>query len=172
MVLAYLNGHSYHAEEPVPKRSDRPQKPSADPASHPTAARRPARAGSRHAECEVDCVDAVRTARARKALPSAARIDALAETLRALGDPTRLRIVAALGVPEVEELCVCDLASLVGVSQSAVSHSLRVLRDLRLVRYRKVGKIAFYALDDAHVDALLREGFRHVAEQAAERATA
>lgn len=133
---------------------------------------RSARAKARQAECEVSCVDVARTTRARKALPAPVAINALAETLKALGDPTRLRIVTALGVPGVEELCVCDLASLVGVSQSAVSHSLRVLRDLRLVRYRRVGKIAFYALDDAHVDALLREGFRHVAEQAAERATA
>lgn len=130
------------------------------------------RGKSRHAECEVSCVDVARTTRARKALPGAFAINALAETLKALGDPTRLRIVTALGVPGVGELCVCDLASLVGVSQSAVSHSLRVLRDLHLVRYRKVGKIAFYALDDAHVDSLLREGFRHVAEQAAVEASA
>lgn len=130
------------------------------------------RTKARHAECEVSCVDVARTARARKALPAPVAISALAETLKALGDPTRLRIVTALGVPGVEELCVCDLASLVGVSQSAVSHSLRVLRDLRLVRYRKVGKIAFYALDDAHVDSLLREGFRHVAEQASIGASA
>lgn len=130
------------------------------------------RAKVRHAECEVSCVDIARTTRARKALPGPFAISALAETLKALGDPTRLRIVTALGVPGVEELCVCDLASLVGVSQSAVSHSLRVLRDLRLVRYRKIGKIALYALDDAHVDSLLREGFRHVAEQAAVEASA
>lgn len=119
------------------------------------------------AECEVASVDVAKAARARRGLPASFAIHALAETFRALGDPTRLRIVTALGVSGVEELCVCDLASLVGVSQSAVSHSLRVLRDLRLVRYRKEGKIAFYALDDAHVDLLLREGFRHVAEQAA-----
>jgi DNA-binding transcriptional ArsR family regulator len=131
-----------------------------------------ARGKARHAECEVSCVDIARTTRARKALPDPFAINALAETLKALGDPTRLRIVTALGVPGVDELCVCDLASLVGVSQSAVSHSLRVLRDLHLVRYRKVGKIAFYALDDAHVGSLLREGFRHVGEQAALEASA
>ena len=85
----------------------------------------------------------------------------MAETFRALGDPTRLRLVAALAA---EELCVCDLATLLGVSQSAVSHSLRTLRDLRLVRYRKAGKIAYYTLDDAHIATLLAQGFRHVEE--------
>lgn len=99
-------------------------------------------------------------------MPAAVAIKALAEILRALGDFTRLRLVAALSAPGVKELCVCDLASLVGVSQSAVSHSLRVLRDLRLVQARRVGKIAFYALDDVHVADLLHTGFAHVDEQA------
>jgi ArsR family transcriptional regulator, lead/cadmium/zinc/bismuth-responsive transcriptional repressor len=63
-----------------------------------------------------------------------------------------------------EELCVCDLAKLFGVSQSAVSHSLRALRQMRLVRFRKEGKIAYYALDDDHIAHLLDEGFRHVEE--------
>ena len=78
-----------------------------------------------------------------------------------LGDPTRLRLVAALAA---EELCVCDLATLLGISQSAASHSLRALRQLRLVRYRRAGKIAYYSLDDAHIAALLGEGLRHVEE--------
>lgn len=86
----------------------------------------------------------------------------LAETFRVLGDPTRLRIVFALSR---EELCVCDLANVIDASQSVVSHSLRALRQMRLVRYRKQGKIAYYALDDTHIGALLDEGFRHVEEQ-------
>lgn len=90
----------------------------------------------------------------------------LAETLRAIGDPTRLQIIAALATEGVEELCVCDLATLVGVSQSAVSHSLRTLRQLRIVRYRKAGKIAYYALDDAHVAQIVAEGVQHVEAQA------
>jgi DNA-binding transcriptional ArsR family regulator len=121
------------------------------------------------AVCEVDVIDHAKVTRARNALPAPATVGVLAETFKALGDPTRLQIVSALAD---EELCVCDLASLVGVSQSAVSHSLRVLRDLRLVRYRKVGKIAYYTLDDSHIVTLLTEGRRHVEEQAAERATA
>ena len=86
----------------------------------------------------------------------------LAETFRVLGDPTRLRIAYALSR---DELCVCDLATVLGVSQSVVSHSLRALRQMRLVRYRKDGKIAYYMLDDDHIGALLGEGFRHVEEQ-------
>jgi ArsR family transcriptional regulator len=89
-------------------------------------------------------------------------VTTLAETFKVLGDPTRLRIAYALAR---EELCVCDLATVLGVSQSVVSHSLRALRQMRLVRYRKEGKIAYYALDDDHIGALLAEGFRHVEEQ-------
>jgi DNA-binding transcriptional ArsR family regulator len=86
----------------------------------------------------------------------------LAETFRVLGDPTRLRIAFALSCAE---LCVCDLASVLGVSQSVVSHSLRALREMRLVRYRRDGKIAYYALDDDHIGTLVDKGFRHVEEQ-------
>ena len=87
---------------------------------------------------------------------------ALAETFRVLGDPTRLRIAFALAR---EELCVCDLAAVVGVSQSVVSQSLRALRHMGVVRYRKEGKIAYYALDDEHIARLVDEGFRHVEER-------
>ncbi|MBK6587789.1 MAG: winged helix-turn-helix transcriptional regulator [Pyrinomonadaceae bacterium] len=85
----------------------------------------------------------------------------LADTFKALGDPTRIRIAFALSR---EELCVCDLANLLGVSQSVVSHSLRVLREMQLVKFRKEGKIAYYTLDDEHIEHLLDEGFRHVEE--------
>ena len=120
-------------------------------------------AGANADLCEVVCVDAAKVDRAQRALPTPATVTALAETFKALGDPTRLLIVAALAR---EELCVCDLATLVGVSQSAVSHSLRTLRQLRVVRYRKAGKIAYYSLDDAHIARLVDEGVRHVQEGA------
>ena len=86
----------------------------------------------------------------------------LAETFKLLGDPTRLRIAYALSR---EELCVCDLANVLGVSQSVVSHSLRALRQMCLVRSRRDGKIAYYSLDDAHIAQLIDQGFRHVEEQ-------
>jgi DNA-binding transcriptional ArsR family regulator len=122
----------------------------------------PADAGDARDLCEVQCVDDLKVQRARRSLPSPDAVVTLAETFRVLGDPTRLRLVAALAA---EELCVCDLATLLGVSQSAVSHSLRALRQLRLVRYRKAGKIAYYSLDDPHIATLLTEGVRHVSEQ-------
>lgn len=107
------------------------------------------------------CIDAPTVARARAHLPTPPTVATLADTFRALGDPTRLRLVAALAR---EELCVCDLSTLLGVSQSAVSHSLRTLRALRLVRFRRAGKVAYYTLDDAHIVTLLAEGVRHVEE--------
>lgn len=112
--------------------------------------------------CEVRCVDAPKVRRAQKAMKPADVVTTLAETFRVLGDPTRLRVVHALAD---HELCVCDLAAVLGVEQSVVSHSLRALRQMRLVRYRKEGKIAYYSLDDDHIASLVGEGFRHVEEQ-------
>jgi ArsR family transcriptional regulator len=84
----------------------------------------------------------------------------LAETFKALSDPSRVRIVSLL---VDDELCVCDLAAALGMSQSAVSHQLRTLRDLRLVRWRREGRQIFYTLDDEHVADLFRRGLDHVA---------
>ena len=111
--------------------------------------------------CEVYYVDEEHVENARKALSSDREILALAETFRNLGDPTRVKILQAL---TVEELCVCDLAKLLGVSESATSHQLRVLRSQKLVRFRKEGKMAYYSLDDEHIDNLMREALRHVRE--------
>ena len=111
--------------------------------------------------CEVRCIDERKVARTRRAMPSPETFGTLAETFRVLGDPTRLRIAHALSR---EELCVCDLANVLDVSPSVVSHSLRALRQMRLVRYRKEGKVAYYALDDEHIASLLAQGVRHVAE--------
>ncbi|MBI4317340.1 MAG: helix-turn-helix transcriptional regulator [Chloroflexi bacterium] len=85
----------------------------------------------------------------------------LAETFSVLGDPTRVRIIYAL---LKAEMCVCDLSALLGISQSATSHQLRVLRNLRLVKYRKDGKIVYYSLDDHHIQDLISEGLAHVQE--------
>lgn len=126
------------------------------------AVKRAAVPGDRADLCEVQWVDKEKVALAGASLPELRTLAALAETLRALGDRTRLQIVCALATEGVDELCVCDLATLVGVSESGVSHSLRTLRQLALVRYRKVGKIAYYSLDDAHVGELVREGIRHL----------
>lgn len=113
--------------------------------------------------CEIYYVNEAHVRSARKVLSPDREILSLAETFRTLGDPTRVKVLQALSV---EELCVCDLAKLLGVSESATSHQLRVLRSQRLVRYRKEGKMAFYSLDDAHIDALMKVALRHVREGA------
>jgi len=111
--------------------------------------------------CDVFVADAARVARVRAAMIGTRQVDRLAETFRALGDPTRVRILDALSR---DELCVCDVATLIGVSESAVSHQLRLLRSLRLVRARREGRMVFYALDDDHILTLFEQGLRHVAE--------
>ena len=92
---------------------------------------------------------------------SADTAQALADTFRVLGDPTRIRLIAAMAVAE---RCVGDLASLVGMSESAVSHQLRMLRAARLVRTRRAGRQVFYTLDDGHILALFQQGLSHVHE--------
>jgi DNA-binding transcriptional ArsR family regulator len=94
----------------------------------------------------------------------AATVEAVADTFRSLGDPTRVRILALLAD---EELCVCDVAARTGVSESAVSHQLRLLRGARLVRPRRAGRHVFYALDDQHILGLLRLAAAHVEEPGA-----
>jgi len=112
--------------------------------------------------CEVLFVNEEHVRIARQALSPEREILSLAETFKTLGDPTRVKVLQALSV---EELCVCDLAKLLGISESATSHQLRVLRNKKLVRYRKEGKMAFYSLDDAHIDVLMKEALRHVREE-------
>lgn len=90
-------------------------------------------------------------------------VQAIAETFRVLGDPTRIRILDALGEGE---LCVNDLAGRIGMSESAVSHQLRLLRTMRLVRVRREGRLAYYAVDDHHILELLHQVRTHVQEGA------
>jgi len=104
----------------------------------------------------------------RRALIPSPHVSTLAETFRALGDPTRVRVLDALSHAE---LCVCDLARLLGLTESATSHQLRILRSLRLVRTRRAGRMIFYALDDDHITRLFAQGLEHVREtQPASRA--
>ncbi len=87
----------------------------------------------------------------------------LCQTFKALGDVSRLKILWAL---EYQEMCVCDLAALLGISESAVSHQLRMLRTLRLVKNRRDGTILYYRLADDHVSQLVRIALEHVREPA------
>src|SRR3954463_11696406 len=93
-----------------------------------------------------------------------AAVAALAETFKVLGDPKRVRILDALAHAEVP---VCDLAEVLGLTQSAVSHQLRLLRGMRLVRSRRDGQHIYYTLDDQHIVKLFEQGLEHVQEQSA-----
>ena len=118
-------------------------------------------AGSTAENCEAPHLDASGTALRRQRLMPAHAVAALAETFRVLGDPTRVRILDALAGGE---LCVCDIAALAGISESAVSHQLRLLRGMRLVRPRRAGRQVFYSVDDQHILELLKQGLTHVEE--------
>lgn len=109
--------------------------------------------------CEIYCIheESVRDLRS-KALDRETVLG-LAETFKLLGDPTRVQIIFALSQ---KELCVCDVAAVLGMSQSAVSHQLRLLRHARLVRFRKEGKIVYYSIDDEHITNLFRECLDHI----------
>lgn len=111
---------------------------------------------------KVDYIDPKSVREAKAAVPGDRMIRALAETFAALSDPTRVRIIFAL---TEQELCVFDLARLLGLTGSAVSHQLRLLRGQRLVRYRKEGKVAYYSLDDDHIRNLMDECVKHVSVQ-------
>ena len=110
--------------------------------------------------CEVDCVEPERVAAVLERLPAPELFQDLAETFKVLSDPGRVRLISAL--LEAGELCVCDLAAVTGLSQTACSHNLRLLRSSRLVRYRKQGRNVYYSLDDAHIRLLLEVGLQHV----------
>ena len=111
--------------------------------------------------CLVRVVHLDRVEKARKEIISERELDRLALTYKVLGDPNRLKIVMAL---RSSEMCVCDLAAFTGLSESAVSHQLRRLKDLALVKNRRDGQVIYYALDDAHVSDLLEVGLEHVRE--------
>lgn len=111
--------------------------------------------------CDLEVVHEEAVQAALRAQSRGKELADLADIFRVLSDPTRLRIVEALAE---RELCVCDLAAVVGSSASSVSHHLRQLRQLKLVRYRREGRMAYYRLDDAHVEELLRTGLEHARE--------
>lgn len=95
------------------------------------------------------------------AVDDTATVEALADTFRILGDPTRIRIVDALAQGD---LCVHELSDKVGISESAVSHQLRLMRTMRIVRGRREGRCVYYTLDDQHILDLFQQGLRHVTE--------
>lgn len=99
--------------------------------------------------------------RVKKNMPKDEILYDVAELFKVLGDTTRTKIICALFQ---EEMCVCDLANLLGITQSAVSHQLKVLKHTRLVKPRREGKIVFYSLDDDHIKKIFDYGFAHITE--------
>ncbi len=94
-------------------------------------------------------------------MPAEESLYDLAELFKVFGDTTRVKILCAL---EAAEMCVCDIAALLGMTQSAISHQLRVLKQARLVKFRREGKVVYYSLDDDHIGAMFRQGLAHVGE--------
>ena len=111
--------------------------------------------------CDITCIhdDKVRTVRQR--MPEEERLKELADFYKVLADATRIKI---LWILLESEMCVCDIAQLLGMTQSAISHQLQVLKKSKLVKYRREGKTVFYSLADSHVRAILGQGMEHVTE--------
>lgn len=104
-----------------------------------------------------DIVDKVRLN-----MPKEEKLYDLADLFKVFGDTTRIKIIYALFE---EEMCVCDIATAFGMSHSAISHQLRVLKAARLVKYRREGKVVYYSLDDEHVKNIFDQGFSHISHK-------
>ena len=111
--------------------------------------------------CDVFCINKEAVDDVRSKMLDRQLVTDAAEIFKVLSDPTRMRLLYALAQ---RELCVCDLSAVLAMTQSAISHQLRVLRSARLVRYRKVGTIVYYSLADAHVVQLIDGGVDHARE--------
>ena len=111
--------------------------------------------------CEYRHVHGELVAQVNKSMPSEDHLYDLAELFRVFGDSTRIRILYALFE---SEMCVCDIAQVLAMSMSAISHQLRVLKQARLVKYRRDGKTVFYSLSDDHVRSILGQGMEHIEE--------
>jgi ArsR family transcriptional regulator len=111
--------------------------------------------------CDFISVDNKKVMRIRKAMPDPESNRMMANVFKVLSDSTRLKIVSAI---ELEELCVCDIAALTELTQSLVSHHLRTLRQMNIVKYRRNGKMAYYSLTDSHIKSLLAIAREHARE--------
>lgn len=111
----------------------------------------------KNCDCNIIHADVVR--RVERALPSEQKLYELAEFFKIFGDSTRIKVIYAISK---EELCVCDIANIVNNTQSAISHQLRILRQMKIVKCRKKGKIVYYSLDDEHVEKILTIGMEHM----------
>lgn len=110
-------------------------------------------------ECKCNLVHEDTVKDIQDLMPEKEKFEHMGELFKSFGDPTRLKILFALSK---EEMCVCDIAALLEMSQSAISHQLRVLRNIRLVKNNKIGKSVYYSLDDDHVKKIFEQGLEHV----------
>jgi ArsR family transcriptional regulator, lead/cadmium/zinc/bismuth-responsive transcriptional repressor len=117
---------------------------------------------SRDDYCDVQCVHPEAVAKAKESLPKEGDVLGASDLLKAIAEPTRMKILAALRA--ARELCVCDLSAVIGMSESATSHQLRLLRSVNLVTSRKEGRQVFYRLADAHVSSILNAALEHARE--------
>lgn len=111
--------------------------------------------------CQVKAINEEKVYAVRRQMLDDSIFALLSDTFKTLGDKTRVKILQALSK---EELCVCDISAVLDMSISAVSHQLRVLRNMNLVKYRRDGKVVYYSLDDAHIVQLLKVAYEHVTE--------
>jgi ArsR family transcriptional regulator, lead/cadmium/zinc/bismuth-responsive transcriptional repressor len=114
-----------------------------------------------HAVCDCTIIHQDVVENVKKAMTGFSKAYELSDFFKILGDATRINILMALSH---SEMCVCDLSSLLNMTHSAVSHQLRLLKQYRLVRFRKSGKIVYYSLDDQHIGEVLAVGLNHVSE--------
>lgn len=114
-----------------------------------------------HVVCEITCVDSEKVARLKLQIDNQETSN-IAKIYKALADDTRVKIAFALSLEE--ELCVCDVANIVGSTTAAASHHLRLLHNLGLAKYRKAGKLVYYSLDDDHLKQLVQIAFAHQKE--------
>lgn len=111
--------------------------------------------------CEINMIHEEEVNSVRAIMPEDGLIYDLAEFFKVFADSTRMKIIYAL---MEKELCVCDIAAIVGTTQSAISHQLRILKQSKLVKYKKIGKVVYYSLDDEHISEIVKKGREHIEE--------
>ncbi|MDI9440791.1 MAG: helix-turn-helix transcriptional regulator [Firmicutes bacterium] len=111
--------------------------------------------------CDVSAIHTDVVDQVRDSMPLEEELFTLAELFKVFGDTTRIRILYALSQAE---MCVCDIAFLLDMKQSAISHQLRVLKQAKLVKFRKEGRVVYYSLDDDHIKAIFDQGYQHILE--------
>lgn len=111
--------------------------------------------------CDCNVIHEEIVSMVRKRMPHEEKLYDLAELFKVFGDSTRIKILWALAE---SEMCVCDIAALLNMTQSAISHQLRILKQARLVKFKKEGKVVYYSLDDSHVKQIFEQGLVHINE--------